>query len=344
MTYQQFFRQTNLEKTLLIGYYGGGNFGDELLLEVLLNVLYQRKVRQATFAYRNPAKLHDWHAAFPYRSVGSLSQLLLAMVKSRSIIIGGGGLWGMDVNRNVFMLCCLLFVARFIFFKDIYLLGVGYYGSTGRLGRISAWLAAKSANLIIARDTETCQRFSRLTKHVTQDTDLAFLINQLDLSVYDKSAQAIMAGLQLTNPMVYVAIRKFRGDRAGAYHQALEKTIAQNTKVNWLVSLLQPGAEYPQGQAMLERWAKYYPNVQLLSTDVNPLSLFRFFQQQSKRFRFITPQFHAIITAIICNIPYLPIVYDNKVQELLNGQQQTAGLAIEQLTSQDLSNFLNQKT
>lgn len=340
MTYQQFFEQTDLEKCLLVGYYGGGNFGDELLLEVLLNVLYQRQVRQVAFVYRNQAKLHDWHATFPYRVIGSLPGMLLGMLRSRSIIVGGGGLWGMDVNFNILLLSLLLWLARHVLGKEVYLLGVGYYGSTGRLGRFSARLAAKSANLIIARDDETLHNFQKLSPEVSLDTDLAFLLPKLDLTTYDKAAKRLAAGLHLGHDMVYVTLRQFHDDRAAAYHRALESAIAKHSQVTWLVSLLQPVSDYPAGQVLLERWARHYPNVQLLKTDVNPLVLVRFFQQHAAQFRFITPQFHAIVTAIICHIPYAPIVYDNKVQQLLNRQGHAHTINLMDITPGDLDEFL----
>ena len=39
MSILQVLEKYNLDKSLIFGYYGGGNFGDELLLEVLQNLL-----------------------------------------------------------------------------------------------------------------------------------------------------------------------------------------------------------------------------------------------------------------------------------------------------------------
>ncbi|HSX01028.1 MAG TPA: hypothetical protein VLF67_02185, partial [Candidatus Saccharimonas sp.] len=69
MTIRQFFSRTPLERTVLIGYYGGGNFGDELLLEVLQANLQAHGVKQASFLYRGPAPYQQYHHDFGYTKV-----------------------------------------------------------------------------------------------------------------------------------------------------------------------------------------------------------------------------------------------------------------------------------
>jgi len=49
-----FFDETDLEHSFLVGYYGGGNYGDELLLEVILNVIEPKHYKGLSIAYQNP--------------------------------------------------------------------------------------------------------------------------------------------------------------------------------------------------------------------------------------------------------------------------------------------------
>ena len=97
MTLDKFFKETNLEKTFLIGYYGGSNFGDELLLEVLQNVLSQKGVREASFDSANPKIYETYHHNFGYTMVvPSPMNLLRAIFKNNSIAVGGG--WALGIR------------------------------------------------------------------------------------------------------------------------------------------------------------------------------------------------------------------------------------------------------
>src|SRR3954471_11120234 len=44
------------EGCLLVGHYGGGNYGDELLLELTQLRLHRAGVRRVSFLYRSPAR------------------------------------------------------------------------------------------------------------------------------------------------------------------------------------------------------------------------------------------------------------------------------------------------
>lgn len=321
MKYKDFFSQVDLEQSLLLGYYGGGNFGDELLLEIMLRMLQKHRVKRASFYYLNAAVLPRYHLSSPYRAVCGLLSLGLALARSRSIVIGGGGLWGLDANKNVFLMSLGVWFCKLFLRKRVYLIGVGYHSSTNRLGHVSAWLAAKAATHVIARDAESYRRFKQLTPHVSQDTDIAFLIDQLDLSDYDLKIPQF-ENLKLSNKMIYATLREFRQSPqlTRQYEEALASCIAQNKDIQFVVSLLDPPSYYPSGYKLLQDWQQKYDHVQVLETDHNPLTLLRFFNKHAKQFKFITPQFHAIITAILCHIPYLPLVYDNKVAELLEAK------------------------
>jgi polysaccharide pyruvyl transferase WcaK-like protein len=319
MKYSEFFSTIDLESTLLVGYYGGGNYGDELLLEIILRMLDKQRVQNASFYYLNKRLLSRYHHASRFTPVFGAINLVKAILGNRSIIIGGGGLWGLDANRKVFIMSFGAWVSKVFLRKRVYLIGVGYYGSTNRLGHISAWFAAKAADSIIVRDSESLQRFSRFNKQVSQDTDMAFMASQIDLSEYDKDLGLITRQLNLANKMVYVSLREFKQstENTQKYEQALAACFGNNPQTQFVVSLLDPPSYYPAGQSSIHKWKDMYANVQILDTTHNPLILLRFFQASAQRWLFITPQFHAIITAILCNIPYMPIAYDNKVLELL---------------------------
>lgn len=314
MTIQEFLSTTDLEGTLLVGYYGGGNFGDELLLEVLQKQLVSRKVKSATFLYTQPSAYSRYHRNFGYQRVES-SGLPLAIIKSRSVVVGGGGLWGLDVNASILLLSIMLFLGRLILRKRIYLIGVGYYNSTNKLGRISAWFAAKAAIFVIARDSETRENFVAAGARTYVDEDIAFLIRDMDLSEYEASAQSLQKELCVGPRTTYITLRHFRTDTG--FDELVKSSIQNHPHQRFIVSLLQPASQYPAGDTLLRELSATLPNVKYLNADVNPLTLVRFFQTNARSLSFITPQFHALVVALICGIPFVPIAYDNKVRQLL---------------------------
>ena len=171
MKLNDFLQKTNLDDSMLIGYYGGGNYGDELLLEVLCNLLASKGVQNLKITYQRPNTYQAMHRNFGSELVDihNREAVTRAAFKSKNILIGGGGLWGVDMNFNTLLLSIFLFVSRWALRKKVYLLGVGYYNSTTWMGRLGAWFAGKAANVIIARDAETAQNFGRVSKHVPQD-------------------------------------------------------------------------------------------------------------------------------------------------------------------------------
>jgi polysaccharide pyruvyl transferase WcaK-like protein len=192
-----FFATTPLEKTLLIGYYGGGNYGDELLMEVLSNLFNNRGIRDVGIMYQTPHTFSQFHHDFGYTILPSSNKpgMLKAIISNKNIVIGGGGLWGLDVNFNIFVLSFLLFVSRWVFGKKVYLLGVGYYNSTSTLGRISAFLAGKAANLIFARDEETLNNFKKLNQNVHLDTDIAWYLQDVNTNAYTDEVTTLEANI-----------------------------------------------------------------------------------------------------------------------------------------------------
>jgi polysaccharide pyruvyl transferase WcaK-like protein len=335
----EFLDKTNLERSLLIGFYGGGNYGDELLLEVLLNLFKLRNIQDLTIAHQQPDDYDRYHADFDYKLVNmrSIGDLGKAIFKNKQIIVGGGGLWGRDVNLNIFLFSLMLWISRHILGKHVYLLGVGYYNSTSKLGRISAWFAGKAANYIIARDDETVTNFSRLTHHVVLDDDIALSLTELDLDRYQDDAEQLEANFKLQPHTVFVTIRRLKAD----FTDRVETLIRNNPDKNFIVMILEPRQVDPDGFIRIRQMAEKYDNVTARDFSFNPVLLYVFFVRNAQELCLVGPQFHIIITAYLAEVPYLPVVYDNKVQELLRKFNVANPLDIYKLTDADLQTFVD---
>lgn len=315
----RFLEQEPLDHSLLLGFYGGGNYGDELLMEVLSGLLKKQDTQDVTIAYQRPELYPTFHHEFGFPRVNMRSKLALlgCILRKKTIIVGGGGLWGMDTNTNVFLMSLMLLFSRHVLRKKVFLVAVGYYGSATRLGHISAWCAAKAANRIIARDQESYQNFKRFQPRTVQDTDIAWYIESLDLTPYQADLSKLEQQVSVQGKTLFMTLRRFHSATEQQLASLVGGCLAENRNKRIIIALMEPRHVDPAGYRQLKEWQREYPNVQILDCGFNPLALFLFFRKYREQLIFIGPQFHGILSAHLNGMPFLPIAYDNKVHNLL---------------------------
>jgi len=342
MNIEQILASGNLEKSVLIGYYGGGNYGDELLLEVLAARLRGEGVQNITITYQDLSLYKTYHRDFGYPLIqmGNKVAVLRTIVKNKTIIVGGGGLWGLDVNPNIFLLSLMLFASRWLLGKSVYLLGVGYYNSTNWYGRLSAWVAGKAATQIVARDHETYVNFQKITKHVSLDADIAWQIAKVDLLPYRRDFLALKSMLPVASKTLFITLRRFKRAQKSNYNEAVEAFLAGNEHPV-IVALMEPRSVDPEGYERIKLWQQTYRNVHVIDFSWNPLALFVFFKEYRDELAVVAPQFHVILTAYVTGVLFLPIAYDNKVSELLKQVGHSNILSAHALARADLEKFAN---
>lgn len=346
MTLAEILKKYNLDSSFLLGFYGGGNYGDELLLEVLQNLLSKNGNHGVSFLYQQPSSASIHHHNFGYEPVdaGSKIEVVKKLLSKKTLVVGGGGLWGMDINFNVLMMSLMLFIGRWILGKQVLLIGVGYYSSTSRLGHIGAWFAGKSANLILARDKETFDNFHRINHRTERGRDIAWSLENLDLSDYKKDLDDLEKHISIDGPTIFMTLRHFKPGFKQKFSQIIETTLEENNNTNIVVALLEPQKVDPESWRLLQNWQQKFPDIQIIDFSYNPIALYLFFQKYSSKLRYIGPQFHAILTAHLTDVPFMPISYDNKVQALLAdiGIDYADQLSVSNLTPGDVRAFVSQ--
>lgn len=342
MTIDMFLKNQDLQDSLLLGYYGGGNFGDELLLEVLQSRLAAQGVTRAEIAYMPYAPYERFHHDFGYSHfrANSVIHLLRAMDRNRRIIVGGGGIWGLDAVLQVFLMSVALFIARWLFGKQVYLVGVGYYSSTNLLGHISAFIAAISSTHIIGRDKETVENFGRFTKRVSQDKDMAWYMQQLETTPYAEALGALEAELPISQPTLLITIRRFSDKHQNNYTQLVEQALAKFPNRQAIVMMLEPKTVDPEGYTTLQQWQARFPHIRIADFHFNPIAFYMFLQKHRKQLTMISPQFHAILCAHLAGVPFLPLVYDNKSLHLLHSMGVQDTQSIYKLGSETIEQFI----
>ena len=92
MTFNSYFLLPN--SYLLLGYYGFGNLGDELLLQACIKILNERGIKNKNIIVlsNNP---EETRKSFNVEAVNrwKISEVVKAMRKSENLILGGGGLF-----------------------------------------------------------------------------------------------------------------------------------------------------------------------------------------------------------------------------------------------------------
>jgi polysaccharide pyruvyl transferase WcaK-like protein len=340
MTILDFFRNTSLENSLLVGFYGGGNYGDELLMEVMQGFFKQQRIKDLKIYYQDPPHFSVFHQDLGYGLVDGRSKrhLLTSLVKCKNVLIGGGGLWGMDANVNILLLGILLFLGK-ILGKKIYLIGVGYYGSTNTYGSVSAYLTGLASTLIFARDQESFQNFKKINPATYLDKDLAFYLSDLKTVSFTQT-QVLPFDLKKT-PAVVITLRRFKDSRGDTYSQLIKQLVIRNPQIHFILLLLEPKFIDPEGYAFIKNLGKY-KHVEFYDFSYNPLLLVQFFQAHHQQLALIAPQYHAIITAILSKTAFFPIVYDNKVRELLQRLRVKGITPIKELKYEQFQQFVEQ--
>ncbi len=338
MTIIDFFKDTPLENSLLVGFYGGGNYGDELLMEAMQGFFKQQGIKDLYIYYQNLQLFSVFHQNMGYRLVDGRSKLNLitSLIKSKNVLIGGGGLWGMDANWNILLLGLILFFGKLIG-KNVYLIGVGYYNSTNWYGALSARLTGLASRLILARDEESFTNFKKINSATYLDQDLAFYLSHLKLNETNKLKELPISLKKNTN--VVITLRRFNDSRGDTYSQLIEQLIKNNPRTPFILLLMEPRTVDPDGYAFIKKMGQQ-PNVQYQDFAYNPLALVQFFQRHHRQLALIGPQYHIIITALISKTPFFPLVYDNKVKELLRRYEVPDITQIKELKYQQLDEFV----
>ena len=338
-------REVGLDDSFLMGYYGGGNFGDELLFEVLQHLFHERDYRQVSFLYQDPDNYSKFHHDLGYDAVDSSDKIevLKAVFSRRKLVIGGGGLWGLDVNANVVLMSVLLFFARLLLGKQVYLIGVGYYGSTTRLGHFAAWLAGKAANQILARDQETYDRFRRINSQTYLCDDIAFNVPHLRKKAFVDDIKKLESAVDsIDRPTVLISLRRFKANQVNPYAKAVERWLANNPTVPVVLALMEPRQVDPSGYKKLQKWQAARSNARVIDFSYNPVALYYLLQRYRHQLSYIGPQFHVLLIAHLAGLRLMPLAYDNKVSQLLSKLEYDGQIPISSVSSDHLRLFVGE--
>lgn len=212
-----FGKNARQQKALLMGYYGVGNLGDEMMLVCLKKWLEQQGF-QLTVLSESPAAVSQSSGLPAIENAPLLGEwawrrswlegrawgVLRALAASDVLIVGGGDLIRDQLGWRTFFFTMEKMMAAILLGKKVCLVNAGISRPSTRYGRIILKWALRRCERIIVRDaqSESVCRELGVTQQVSLAPDIA-------LALPDLLVERKRAGMRIhhANPYVLVCLR-----------------------------------------------------------------------------------------------------------------------------------------
>jgi polysaccharide pyruvyl transferase WcaK-like protein len=299
------------ERTLVVGGYGYGNVGDEAMLAGLLT---QLDPEQVTVVSRDPRRTTVTHGV---RSI-PIHLAPIALATHRSVLIGGGSLFGRDMGRLGRLLPAFGVMASRLG-KRVELVGIGLddVSPTNRSVRRLLRLAAR----VVVRDGRSLEVARRWGVNATLEPDLSSAMPGADPNVGRELLRS--SGVDMRRPVVGLCLTAVDEGLARNVVESLSAAIDRLAEVEFVFV---PMARHPSVPAhddgvLGRRLADARPRVHLLEQSDDPaaiLSAFEWFDAAA------CMRFHSLVFAERSGVPIVPISYASKCSVWLGERGMTS--------------------
>jgi len=295
-------------QVVLIGSFGAGNLGDELILAGFLAKLKKELPRiEITVLTGNPRKSKKWHADskalfLPLLPAGLRSLLrfdwlrtVAAIRRTDAVIFPGGGLFTDDESLFAPLLWSWqLLVAKF-FWKPVFLFGQSIGPFRSSFARELSRFALDKAELIGVRDIASAGELKKLGTSqgkIQLGEDSALFLKAQKMKPIKKSPTKIL-----------LSARLYPRGQAKCFAQ-IRAELAKYPKAK--ISFLEFGA------GDRAAWAELGKPGKLLKAPVGAAELLRLVRQHDL---VIGMRLHSLIAARLAGVPAVAVSYSRKVQE-----------------------------
>jgi polysaccharide pyruvyl transferase WcaK-like protein len=291
---------------LIVGGYGYRNLGDEAILAGLLEWLGRDDV---TVVSRAPA---DTAARHGVRSVGILGALP-ALRHNRSLVIGGGGLFGRDMGLvgRLLPLFGLLAVALG---RDVSIVGVGIDATMPRGTAFLMRLLARRSAVIVVRDGASADELAAHGIPADVRPDLSTLATSAGRIAGLRTIRA--AGLDPgRRPVVGLSLTAVNPALVEPVVAAVLGAVDALPAIDFL---LVPMSRHPfvaahNDELLARRLIALRPRLRLLESD-DPAAVLGVFESLSAA---VCMRYHSLLFAERAGIPIVPIAYAEKCRHWL---------------------------
>ncbi len=304
-------------RVVLIGNFGAGNVGDELILAGFLKKLASRLPRaRVTVLGHDPKVIHRWHGAqagrllpFGLRSLfsGRLLQTLKVLREADAVVFPGGGLFTDQENWQAVLLWGFHILVSRWYWRPVYLLGQSVGPLTTDFGRYWARFFLAKAEWVGVRDAASTIELQRLGislgKIKTGEDSALFLTKPAKLKKASKGKGRLKILVSIRDfPQVSPSFFK---ELATAFDELTEKKKARITFAEF-----GPGDTHTWNQLCL-----HAKNDSLWKVVELPESATEVLNIVGKYDLVIGMRLHSIIAAHLAGVPSIALSYSRKVAE-----------------------------
>lgn len=291
-------------KVFIIGYYGAGNFGDEVLLAATINLLdtvYDSpKISVLSNNLENIRKSRQVEGI----NRNNYLQIIRAIIDS-DMIIGGGGsmLQNVTSNKSLIYYLTILWLAKF-FGKKVVLLGNGIGPLKTSFYKKLTMNVLKKLDAIVLRDSDSYSLLDEFgLRNIYLANDLAYTLN----GIYEakKIEKKILINLRQWN-------------YSPSFIETIEKLVGYLIEENYKVSLI----SFQSGNDDLIL-REIYNRISSDDLDIIEASDYeKVIHEISSTELFIGMRLHGLIFSSICKTPFIGLSYDPKVSVLCESLEQ----------------------
>lgn len=292
---------------LVVGAYGYRNVGDEAILAGLLARLAGHAV---TVVSRSPTETAATHGV---RAIG-IRQAVPALRRHRSVVIGGGGLFGRDMGRVGRLLPLFGLLAAGLG-KTVIVEGVDIDGQLPRSARLLLPPLMRAASRVSVRDRSSAARLARWGVTPSVEPDLSAWMQPAAPGVGLRLLKR--AGLSQDRPIVGLALTAVDprlGDRA------IEAAASAMSALSDVQFCFVPMSRHPwvpghDDERLARRLAALRPDLVVLDAPLPPAAMLACFGHLSAM---VAMRYHAMLFAERVGVPLVPITYAEKTQRWLD--------------------------
>jgi polysaccharide pyruvyl transferase WcaK-like protein len=300
---------------LIVGAYGYRNVGDEAILAGLLTKLGRRHV---TVVSRNPLETARMHAV---DAIG-ISRAPRALFRHRSVVIGGGGLFGRDMS-SLGRLLPAFGLAAVSIRRRVVIEGIDLDEALSPTGRILVPALLRGARHVTVRDRRSAEIARRWGASAAVAPDLSSMMPAADRSIGRAMLQR--AGIDLTRPAVGLALTGVEPALAEAVVTACCGAIDALPDVQFCFI---PMSRHPYVAAhddvqLAARMQIMRPRLRVVADLAHPAEILAVFSLLSSA---VTMRYHSMLFAARADIPQVPIAYAEKNRRWLAEQGMRAEL------------------
>ena len=290
------------EPVLIVGGYGYGNVGDEAILAGLLRRLSGRRITVVTRSPEETARAHG------VRAIG-IHEAVPALRSHRSVLIGGGGLFGRDMGRIGRLLPAFGLVASALG-RTLVVDGVGIDDNLPTPVRIPVRAVLSRSASIVVRDAASARVLDRWGIESVVEPDRS---HEMPAANSEAGLRLLRdAGVDVAHPVIGLCLTSVNPALEPSVSDAVDELIRgrQDVEFCFIPMSRHPSVASHDDRLLATRLRMRHPELRVLDTDVHPSAVLSAFGHLAAA---VCMRFHSLLFAERMRVPLVAVPYAPKV-------------------------------